>query len=70
MAVSRVDLSDSEYPAVIEAFVPDGTVVWSMTIEGPTRLYIPPLSRMHNQHIGIRIRFPDGSVMETGPPKQ
>jgi hypothetical protein len=64
-----INLQPEDYPARIEAFLPDGTVVWSAIVEAGTRLYVPPLSREHRSPIGIRVTYPDGTVMETGPPK-
>ncbi len=60
-------LSPKDYPFTIQGLNRHGEIVWSETVTGPRRLFIPALHLEHGP-ITIRTRWPDGRVEDTPPP--
>lgn len=65
VAVAYHRMAASCFPLKLEAFLPDGTLVWTARVERPdTRTYVPPLARLHGKRVRIRITWGDGRVSE------
>lgn len=60
------DLPAAAYPLVVEYSTTDGTVIQTVTVDGPGVLVVPALREKHGP-ISVRIRFADGDVVETHP---
>lgn len=67
MQTAFSDLPAEAFPLTVEMLNRSGVAVWSVVIEGPGVVQIPPLAQFYGP-VGCRVRFADGEQTLEPPP--
>jgi hypothetical protein len=60
------DLPADAYPLTMRAYgAESGALLWEERVAAPAAVYVPPLARIHGEHVRVVVEYANGERHET-----